>query len=100
MRAKGASMMRWASLSSYHWLVLFCAMGIFAALLAWVSFGLFNLAMANLAFLTRHGLMAVMEGGLVQTVWIGLKATLALLLYFGFKAIETELISRWRNRGH
>lgn len=72
-------------------------MGISAALLAWISFGLFNLAMANLAFLTKFGPMAIAEGGLLQALEIGVKAVLALVLYFGFKAIEHELINRWRD---
>jgi hypothetical protein len=92
--------MRWLSLSSYHWLVLFCAMGVFAAALAWISFGLFNLAMANLAFIQRYGVLAIMEGGLLQGAGIAMRALVALLFYFGFKAIETELIHRWRGRDH
>jgi hypothetical protein len=88
-------MPRWLLLSSYHWLVLFAAMGICGAGLAWISFGLFNLAMANLAYLTKYGLMAVADGGLLQAVEIGLKSLLALVLYLGFKAIEHELVYRW-----
>ncbi|NJM84238.1 MAG: hypothetical protein HC844_18925 [Tabrizicola sp.] len=92
-------MRRWLSLSSYHWFVLFCVMGICAMFLAWISFGLINLAMANFDFIRRHGLMALAEGGLLQSLEIGAKAFLALVLYFGFKSIETELIHRWRGKG-
>ena len=88
-------MARWLYLSSYHWLVLFAAMGICGAWLAWISFGLFNLAMANLAYLTSFGLMAAVDGGLLQAAGIGLKALLALVLYLGFKGIEHELVCRW-----
>ncbi len=91
-------MKRWLSLTSYHWLVLFFAMGACAILLAWISFGLINVAMANYNFLSRYGLMAIAEGGLVQAIEIAVKSFFALLFYFCFKAIEVELIYRWRNR--
>ncbi len=92
-------MRRWLSPAGYHWLALFAGLGVFATVLAWTSFGLINLAMANVGFLTRHGLMAVHEGGLIQLLQIGAKAVLALAAYLGFKVIETELIARWRGRG-
>ncbi|MBA3908974.1 MAG: hypothetical protein C0524_03610 [Rhodobacter sp.] len=93
-------MRRWLLLSSYHWLVLLTALALSAALVAWISFGLINVAMANFEFLKRYGLMAVREGGLRQAVEIGARASLALLFYLLFKAIETELIQRWRGKGH
>jgi hypothetical protein len=53
----------------------------------------------ELQFLTRYGLMALREGGLVQMLEIGLKAAVALAGYLVFKAVETELIHRWRDAG-
>ena len=92
-------MPRWLMLSEYHWAVLLVLLGASAALVAWISFGLINLAMANFDFLTRHGLLAVREGGLRQLLEIGGKAAVALAAYLLFKAIETELIHRWRDAG-
>lgn len=92
-------MRKWVLLSEYHWAVLLAVLGFCAALVAWISFGLINLAMANFDFLTRHGLMAVREGGLLQLIGIGLRAGIALGAYLLFKAIETELIHRWRDAG-
>ncbi|WP_309666688.1 hypothetical protein [Tabrizicola sp.] len=89
-------MRHWLSLASYHWAALFAALALFAAILAWVSFGLINLAMANVDFLRHHGVMAIREGGLLQLTVIGAKALLALISYLCFKAIEAELIHRWR----
>jgi hypothetical protein len=94
---KGCLMRRWLLLSEYHWLELLLLLGISATLVAWVSFGLMNLAMANYGFLTRHGLLAVREGGLLQMAGIVARASLVLVAYLMFKAIETELIHRWRN---
>jgi hypothetical protein len=90
-------MRRWVRLSEYHWLVLFALLGICATLVAWISFGLINLAMANFDFVSRHGLMALREGGILQMLEIGGKGLAALTAYLVFKATETELIHRWRD---
>ncbi len=93
-------MNRWLMLSSYHWMVLFVALALSAGSLAWMSFGLIDMAMANTGFLRRHGLTAIREGGLWQAVEIGVRAIIVLLTYFLFKAVETELIHRWRGKGN
>lgn len=92
-------MRRWLLLSEYHWAVLLVLIGLCATLVAWISFGLINEAMSNAAFLTRYGLLALREGGFLQLMEIGAKALVALAAYLGFKAIETELIHRWRDAG-
>jgi hypothetical protein len=91
-------MARWIRLSTKHWAVLFVVMAIGAAGVAWESVGLVNLAMANADFLTRHGRMAILEGGLVQTLEIGARALAVMLFYFLFKGAESELIARWRQK--
>lgn len=92
-------MRRWVMLSEYHWAVLLALLGFFAALVAWISFGLINQAMANFDFVTDYGLLALREGGLLQLLGIGTRACVVLGAYLMFKAIETELIHRWRNAG-
>jgi hypothetical protein len=92
-------MRRWLLLSEYHWAVLLVLLGLCATVVAWISFGLINVAMSNFDFLTRYGLEAVREGGLLQAVEIVSKACIVLGAYLLFKAIETELIYRWRNAG-
>ena len=92
-------MPRWLKLSEYHWMVLLGLLGASAALVAWISFGLINLAMANFDFLARHGLLAAREGGSLQLLLIGAKACVVLAAYPLFKAVETELIHRWRKAG-
>jgi hypothetical protein len=89
-------MRRWLLLSSYHWAVLLLLLALSAVVVAWVSFGLINVAMANYGFVARHGLTALREGGLLQMVGIAAKAALVLGSYMVFKATETELIHRWR----
>jgi hypothetical protein len=92
-------MRRWLLLSEYHWAALLILLGLSASLAAWVSFGLINLAMANYGFVTQYGLLALREGGLLQALEIGAKAALVLAAYMVFKAVETELIHRWRKAG-
>lgn len=93
-------MPKWLAFSSCHWLLLFIELAISATILAWISFGLINLAMANFDFVTRFGLTALREGGLVQFLLIAVKALVALVSYLVFKAAETELVFRLRNRDH
>jgi hypothetical protein len=92
-------MRRWLLLSEYHWAVLLILLAVCATLVAWISFGLINVAMSNAEFLARYGFLALREGGLLQLLEIGAKAAVALGGYLGFKAIETELIHRWREAG-
>jgi hypothetical protein len=92
-------MRRWLLLSEYHWAVLLVLLGVCATVVAWVSIDLVRLAMANFDFLTRFGVLAIREGGLLQLLGIGARAFLVLVVYLGFKAIETELIYRWRGAG-
>lgn len=92
-------MRNWFILGRYHWFVLFVLLSVCAVIVAWMSFGLINTAMANVDFLRLHGLLAVREGGLVQLLEIGVQSFLALVSYLGFKSIETELIYRWLGHG-
>ena len=88
----------WLRPKAYPSLVLLLIMGVCSVGLAWLSFGLVKLAMANFDFLSEYGVLAVMEGGLVQLAVIGVKSLFALLFYLGFKGIEHELLIRWN--GH
>lgn len=89
---------RWFDLSSHHWPVLFAAMAACGAFLAWMTVGLVEVAMANYDFLRTYGSVGVADGGGVQLVLIGAKALVALVAYLAFKAIEVELVHRWRRR--
>ena len=80
----------------YHWIAVFGLAGVFAAVFAFATFNLFHYSMANLSFLKRHGLIAIQEGALLQTVEILNGGAFALFSYFGFKLCEGELIARFR----
>ncbi len=91
-------MKKWLYPASYPATALFLILGLFSVLLAWSSFGLLRLAMANFTFIQAYGSQAIYDGGLVQLLHIGFQALLALLSYLGFKGVETELVARWRSR--
>ena len=80
----------------YHWIVVFTLAGVFAAVFAFATFNLFHYSMANLSFLKRHGLVAIQEGALIQTIEIVIGGAFALASFFGFKLCEVELIARFR----
>jgi hypothetical protein len=84
------------SLSRRHPATLFLLAGAFAALFAWNSYNLFQMAMANVNFLRMHGWMAVMDGGAWQLLTLILYGYLSLAFYIGFKACEVELVYRSR----
>ena len=88
------------NLLSYHWLLLLLIMAVCAAIGAWFSINLLSIAMANVKFVSEHGWFALKEGGLIQFTSILLKSSAVFLSYLMFKAIETELISRWRKAGY
>lgn len=94
-----AAMTRWLSPARYPGLALFLIMGGCAALFAWNSIDLAHLAMANLGFIRAYGVMALVDGGLLQLLEIIVRGIVSLAAYLGFKACEVELVHRWRSRG-
>jgi hypothetical protein len=90
-------MKRFLNPATYPAIVVFAAAGVFAVMLAYSSYNLFHLSMANFGFLRRHGLVAVMEGGLLQLAQITATGAFALFCFFGFKICEIDLTSRYKN---
>lgn len=83
--------------ATYPAFVVFTAAGGFAVLLAYSSYNLFHLSMANLSFLRRHGVLALMEGGLLQLAIITATGAFALFCFLGFKVCEIDLTTRYKN---
>jgi hypothetical protein len=79
---------------TFHWATTFVLMGAFSALGAAASVNLFMMLGANFRFLTEHGVMAVMEGALVQLGELLLNGYFALAMYIGFKACERTLVEK------
>lgn len=93
----GGAMRAWLSPSRYNALALFVIMGLFAAVLAWNTVDLAQLAMANVRLIATHGAMALVDGGLVQLFEIVIRGAVSLAAFLGFKACEVELVHRWRS---
>lgn len=87
---------RLADISGWPVLVVFLAAGAAAGGLAFASVNLFGETMANLAFIRRHGVMAVEEGALLQLARLVLSGAVALVCYLAFKFCEVELSIRFR----
>ena len=81
-----------------HWIVTFLAMTVFFVGSGLASYNLIKLFAANASFFARHGLAAVMYGGLTQTAQLTLFALLAVGFYFLFKFSENALIERFAYR--
>ncbi len=90
-------MKRWLILQNWHLAALLGAMALSAVGLAWMSFNLFGMAMANIRFITQYGAMALADGGLQQFLEICLYGFASLLLFLVFKGCETEIVKRWRD---
>lgn len=93
---RGDRMRHWSDLARFHWSVLILGMALASVSIAWNSFDLLMLSMANLQFLETFGWMAVTHGGLVQSALIVGQALVVLFSYLAFKGIEVELMQRWR----
>lgn len=89
-------MKRLFDISLYPALFVFALAGVALAVVAYASFNLVDMSMANLSFLRRHGLVAVTSGGLVQFLEILVTATVALTFFLIYKVCESELVQRYR----
>lgn len=89
-------MKRLLDITSYPVWFIFMLAGVALAVVAYATFNLFDMSMANLAFLRRHGLVAATSGGLVQFLEILLTATVALGFFLVYKICESELLARYR----
>lgn len=92
-------MKQWLILQDWHIAALFIGLGSSAALFAWTTFNLYQVASNNLGFIAEYGLMGLRDGGLLQLLEIGWHSLLALLLFLLFKGCETEITHRWRKLG-
>lgn len=77
-------------------LLLFIVMAASGGALAFVSFDLLRMALANRDLIVEHGLMGLMDGGAAQAVWIAAQGLLALALFLVFKLAEVEIVARLR----
>jgi hypothetical protein len=89
-------MKRLFDIAGHSALFIFVLAGVALVVVGYATYNLLNLSMANLAFLRKHGLVALSSGGLVQLVQIVLSGTVALTFFLVYKICESELILRYR----
>jgi formate hydrogenlyase subunit 3/multisubunit Na+/H+ antiporter MnhD subunit len=87
-----------ARMLAFHWSTTFLLMGVFSVLGAAATFNIFVLLAANVQFLSEHGLMAVMEGALLQLGQLAASGYFGLAMYLGFKACERVLVEQILHR--
>jgi hypothetical protein len=88
-------------LNRYPAVIVLLFAGVLTVIFAYATLNLFQTSMANIRFLREFGVMAVMEGALLQLFQILFSATVAMVSYIGFKICESELVHRyhaWQNR--
>jgi hypothetical protein len=91
-------MRRWTNLSTWNLWGLIAGLGLTGTALAWSSFNLYQQAADNFRFIGAYGLMALMDGGLVQFLEILFFAIMSLCFYIAFRGFDAEIIDRWRGK--
>lgn len=81
-----------------QWWAALLLLGLSFLLFGVASFNLFTALQANLRFLAEHGLVAVMDGALLQLAELLLYGYLAAVFYVIWKLCEKALI--WRLSHH
>ena len=85
-------------LLAFHWLVTLALMGVFAAVATYGSVEIFQMLRANAAFISAHGLVALMEGAALQLVELIAWGYASLVAYVLFKACERILVDHLSRR--
>lgn len=91
-------MQRFFNLSQWNFWALVAGLGLMGASLAWSSYNLYQQAADNLRLIGTYGLMALMDGGLLQFLEIAFFAILSLCFYIAFRGFDAEIIDRWRGK--
>lgn len=79
---------------TYHWLLTFIFMGLFAAGFGLTTINLFNLLNANFAFIREYGWLALSEGGLMQLVELSFYIYVSTLFFLLYKVCEYALVQK------
>jgi hypothetical protein len=90
-------MKRWLILQNWNISALFIGLGLSAAIFAWTTFNLYQIASSNFRFISDYGVMGLVDGGFLQFLEICWHALLSLLTFLLFKGCETEIMKRWRD---
>ncbi len=89
-------MKRLFQVSRYPAVLVFVLAGFSAVIVAYASFNLLTISMANLHFIQAHGWLALKSGALIQLLGIAFYGVIALAFFLIFKICESELVLRYR----
>ena len=89
-------MKRLFQVSRYPAVLVFLLAGLSAVIVAYASFNLLTISMANLHFIQAHGWLALRSGALIQLLGIAFYGVIALAFFLIFKICESELVLRYR----
>ena len=89
-------MKRLFQVSRYPAVLVFVLAGFSAVIVAYASFNLLTISMANLHFIQAHGWLALRSGALIQLLGIAFYGVIALAFFLIFKICESELVLRYR----
>lgn len=81
-----------------RWWAALLLLGLSFVLFGVASYNLFDVLQANLRFIAEHGLMAVMDGALLQLAELLAYGYAAAICYTGWKLCEKALV--WRLSHH
>jgi hypothetical protein len=83
-----------------RWLATYVLMGVGFVSFGVASLNLVQLFAANANFIFEHGLMGLLDGGLIQLVQLVLTAYVAVACYLLFKTCEHALVERLAHYDH
>ncbi len=79
---------------TFHWATTLLLMALFALVFGLTTLNLFVLVQASFSLILRHGVMALMDGGLAQIVELSVYGFVAIVSYVLIKACEHVLVER------
>jgi hypothetical protein len=79
---------------NYHWTVTLLLMALFGLVLGIVTLDLFMLVQANFSLIAEHGVMALLDGGLLQLAELTVLGFVALVSYVLIRACEEVLVAQ------
>lgn len=90
-------MKRLFDITRYPGIVAFMLAGISIVIVAFASYNLLQMGMANLRFIGEHGWFALQSGGLIQFLQILVLGVISLFFFIVFKICESDLMARYRH---
>ena len=89
-------MKRFFDITRFPGFAVFVLAGIAIVIVAFASYNLLHIGMANLRYIGEHGWLALQTGALIQFLQILGYGVVSLFFYLVFKVCESELVARYQ----